>query len=51
MKKSAKLECHVVIQIGSLPTLQTSHVLLALFEKIYYGDPIYTVISNNGEDV
>jgi hypothetical protein len=23
--------------------------LLALFEKIYYGDPIFTVISNNGE--
>jgi hypothetical protein len=43
MKKSAKLECHVVnsnIAIGSLPTLQTSHGWLALFEKIYYGDPI-----------
>ena len=39
------------IAIGSLPTLQTSHGLLALFEKIYYGDPIFTVISNNGEDV
>ncbi len=54
MKKSAKLECHVVnsnIAIGSLPTLQTSHGLLALFEKIYYGNPIFTVISNNGEDV
>ncbi len=54
MKKSAKLACHVVnsnITIGSLPTLQTSHGLLALFEKIYYGDPIFTVISNNGEDV
>jgi hypothetical protein len=25
--------------------------LLALFEKIYYGEPIFTVISNNGEDV
>jgi hypothetical protein len=35
----------------SLPTLQTSHGLLALFEKIYYEDPIFTVISNNGEDV
>ena len=54
MKKSGKLACHVVnsnIAIGSLPTLQTSHGLLALFEKIYYGDPIFTVISNNGEDV
>jgi hypothetical protein len=53
-KKSAKFECHVVnsnIAIGSLPTLQTSHGLLALFEKIYYGDPIFTIISNNGEDV
>ncbi len=53
MKKSAKLACHVVnsnIAIGSLPTLQTSHGLLALFEKIYYRDPIFTVISNNGED-
>ncbi len=54
MKKSAKLACHVVnsnIVIDSLPTLQMSHGLLALFEKIYYGDPIFTVISNNGEDV
>ncbi len=54
MEKSAKLECHVVnsnIAIGSLPTLQMSHGLLALFEKIYYGDPIFTLISNNGEDV
>ncbi len=53
MKKSVKLKCHVVnsnIAIGSLPTLQTSHGLLALFEKIYYRDPIFTVISKNGED-
>jgi hypothetical protein len=34
-----------------LPKLQTSRGLLALFEKIYYWDPIFTVISNNGEDV
>jgi hypothetical protein len=43
-EKSAKLACHVVnsnIPIGSLPALQTSHGLLALFEKIYYGDPIF----------
>jgi hypothetical protein len=39
------------IAIGSLPKLQTLHGLLALFEQIYYGDPIFTVISNNGEDV
>jgi hypothetical protein len=54
MKKSAKLACHVVnsnIAIGSLLTLQTLQGLLALFEKIYYADPIFTVISNNGEDV
>jgi hypothetical protein len=54
MKKSVKLACHVVnsnIAIVSLPTLQTSHGLLALFEKIYHGDPIFAVFSNNGEDV
>ena len=54
MKKSTKLACHVEnsnIAVGSLPTLQTTHGLLALFEKIYYGDPIFAVISNNGEDV
>jgi hypothetical protein len=39
MKKSVKLVCHVVnsnIAIGSLPTLQISPVIVALFEKIYY---------------
>jgi hypothetical protein len=38
MKNSGKLACHVVnsnIAIGSLPKLQTSHGLLAFFEKIY----------------
>jgi antibiotic biosynthesis monooxygenase (ABM) superfamily enzyme len=30
------------IAIGSLPTLQTSHGLSALFEQIYYGEPIFT---------
>ena len=39
------------IAIGSLPTLQTSHGLLALFEKIYDGGPILTVFSNIGDDV
>jgi hypothetical protein len=39
------------IAIGPLPSLQMLHGLLALFEKIYYGDPIFPVISNNGEDV
>jgi hypothetical protein len=54
MKKSEKLACHVVnsnIAIGYLPILQMSQGLLALFEKIYYEDPIFTVISNNGKDV
>ena len=53
MKKSGKLACHVVnsnIAIGSLPKLQTSHGLLALFEKIYYGEPNFTDFSNIGED-
>jgi hypothetical protein len=38
MKKPLKLSCQVVnsnIAIGSLPTLQTSHGIVALFEKIY----------------
>jgi hypothetical protein len=54
IKKSRKLACHMVnsnIAFGSLPTLQTSHGLLALFEKIYYGEPIFTDFSNIGEDV
>jgi hypothetical protein len=54
MKKSGKLACHVVnsnIAIGSLAKLQTSHGLLALFEKIYYREPIFTVFSNIGEDI
>jgi hypothetical protein len=54
MKKSGNLACHMVnsnIAIGSLPTLQTLHGLLALFEKIYYGEPIFTDSSNIGEDV
>ncbi len=54
IKKSRKLACHVVnsnIASGSLPTLQTSHGLLALFETIYYREPIFTDFSNIGEDV
>ncbi len=39
------------IAIGSLPTLQTLHGLLALFEKIYYGGSIFTDFLNIGEDV
>ncbi len=38
MKKSGKLACHVNsnIAIGSLPMLQISVIMVALFEKIYY---------------
>ncbi len=38
------------IAIDSSPTLQISLEILALFEKIYDGEPILTVVSNNGED-
>jgi hypothetical protein len=54
MKKAGKLACHMVnsnIAIGSLPTLQISLVMAALFEKISYEVPILTVFSNIGEDV
>jgi hypothetical protein len=53
-KKSRKLACHVAnlnIAIDTLPTLQLSVGLIALFEKIYDGEPIFTVISNIEEDV
>ncbi len=39
------------IAIDALPTLQISVGFIALFGKIYYGDQIFTVISNNGEDI
>ncbi len=54
MKKSGKLACHVVdsnIAFDSLPALQISVGIIALFEKIYDGEPILTVISDIGEDV
>ncbi len=54
IKKSRKLARHVVnsnIAVGSLPTLQTSHGLLALFEKIYYRELFFTNLSNIGEYV
>ncbi len=53
-EKSRKLVCHVVnsnIAIDTLPTLQITVGVKALFEKIYDGKPVFTVISNNGEDV
>ncbi len=54
MKKSTKLACHVVdsnITNGSLPSLQISVGIIALFEKIYNGEPILTIVSNIKEDV
>jgi hypothetical protein len=54
MKKSGKLACHVAnsnIAVDSLQILQISVGIIALFEKIYDGEPILTVISNIGEDV
>jgi hypothetical protein len=54
MKKSGNLASSVVnsnIAIGSLPTIQISLGMLALFEKIYYEVPILTVFSNIREDV
>ncbi len=38
------------IAIGSLPILQISQEIVALFEKIYDDEPILTVVSNIGED-
>jgi hypothetical protein len=52
--KSEKLVCHVInsnVAIDTLPTLQISVGVIALFEKIYDGEPILTVFSNIGEDV
>ncbi len=46
MKKSVKLACHVVA-ISSLPTLQISLGIVALFDS----GPILTVVLNIGEDV
>jgi hypothetical protein len=38
------------IAVDSSPTLQILLEILALFEKIYDGEPILTVVSNIGED-
>jgi hypothetical protein len=54
MKKSGILACHMAnsnIAIDSSPTLQRSVGIIALFEKIYDGEPILTVVSNIGKDV
>jgi hypothetical protein len=54
MIKFGKLAFLVVnsnIIIDYSPTLQISLRIIALFEKIYDGEPILTVISNIGEDV
>ncbi len=54
MNKSGKLACHVVnwnTAIDSSLTLQISLEIVVLFEKIYDGEPILTVVSNIGKDV
>jgi hypothetical protein len=38
------------IAIDSLPTLQISLGIIALFETIYDGEPFLTVFSNIGDD-
>ncbi len=51
MKKSVKLACHMVnsnIAVGSLPTLQISQGIVALFENIYDCGLILTVVSISG---
>ncbi len=49
MNKSGKLASHVLISnnINSLPTVQLLMVIVALFEKIYDGEPILTNFSVN----
>jgi hypothetical protein len=52
MKKSRKLVSHVVnsnIAINSLPTIQISLEIVALFENIYVSERMYnTVVSIKG---
>jgi hypothetical protein len=53
MKKSGKLASHMMnsnIAIGSLPTLQISPGIVALFEKIYDDKQILAVVSNIRKD-
>jgi hypothetical protein len=48
MNKSGKVASHMLISnktINSLPTVQISLGIAALFEKIYDGEPILTVFS------
>ncbi len=52
MEKSGKLACHMANSnnaINSLPTLQISLGIVAIFEKIDEGEPIFTIFSNIGE--
>jgi hypothetical protein len=54
MEKSGKIASHVLNSnnaINSLPTLQISLGIIALFEKFYYEVLILTIFSNIGEDV
>ena len=50
-EKSGKLVCHVLnLDIAIDSTLQISLEIIALFEKIYDGEPFLTIISNIGDD-
>ncbi len=54
MKKSRSLACHVINSdsaINSMPTVKIALGIVALFEKIYHGDPILTVFSVIREEV
>ncbi len=51
MKNRGNFVCHVVnsnIAIDTLPTLQISVGVIALFENVCDGEPILTVFSNIG---
>jgi hypothetical protein len=51
VKETCKLRGSSNIAIDSLPTLQISVGIIALFEKIYDGEPMLPVFSNIGDDV
>jgi hypothetical protein len=53
-EKIGKIASHLLNSynaMNSLPTLQISLGIIALFEKIDYDVPILTIFSNIGEDV
>jgi hypothetical protein len=54
MKKIRKTYATLSIQTSlfdSLPTIQISLGIITIFDKIYYGEPVFTFFSNIGEDV